>query len=936
MENADDVVIAREEVDAAAAELAAEAALPPGVKRIAVEDEMERAYLDYAMSVIVSRALPDVRDGMKPVHRRIVYAMDEGGNHASKKHRKSARAVGDVMGLYHPHGDSAIYETMVRLAQPFSLRHPLIDGQGNFGSRDGDPAAAMRYTESKMSRLAHELTADVAKLPAEYWTKNYDQTRDEPKVLPAKFPNLLVNGGTGIAVAMATNIPTHNLGETLDACLMLMDKPDATLDDIMTVLPGPDFPVKCKIMGRGGIRQAYETGRGSIRMAGEAEIEEMKGGKHRIVITKLPFGVSAVSLLQKIHELAQPKDKKNPSDKGLLDGVVSAQDESDKEDDIRVVLELRKDADPSIILNALVKYTPYVTPFSYNGTVLDSTGKPEVMPLLKMLKEFINFRREIVRKRTIHDLDKARDALHKQIGLYAATSMVDEVVKAIRTSADADQARMRLLAMEFPTAGDFAQLVAEADPDLEIGDVFKLSDIQVKTILEMRLQKLTGLERDEIAAAAREISAEINRYLPIVNDPKVLDDVIRNEWTELRAKHSSPRTTSIEADMDDVDDEDLIERKDIVLTITKSGYVKCTDLDAFREQKRGGKGRTGMETKDDDFVTTTLICSTRTPLVFFTSRGIAHSLKAYKLPQGVPSSKGRPLINFVPLRQDETISAVIAMPETEAELDGKSLVFVTDFGTVRRNEASAFWGINKAGKIAIKLEDEHGNPEGKLVEVLLASDDDDILVATERGICVRFPLEDLRVMKSRDSSGVKAIALDFGNRVIGASKLRHFRNTSQERDAYLEGGSFTIKNEDGSEEVFTLSPERMEEMRSAEETLLTVSALGYGKRSSSYGYRITARGAKGISAANINSSTGALVSCFTVSEDDGLVLVTDGGQTIRTRVKDVRYTKRVARGVKMFDLPKDQKIVSVARVSVDDLADFEVTVPALSASDDDE
>lgn len=936
MENVDDVVIAQEELDAAAAELAAEAPLPNGVKRIMVEDEMSRAYLDYAMSVIVSRALPDVRDGMKPVHRRIVYAMAEHGHHASKKHVKSARIVGEVMGQYHPHGDAAIYETMVRLAQPFSLRHPLIDGQGNFGSRDGDPAAAMRYTESKMSRLAHELTSDVKKLPGEYWQKTYDNSADEPRVLPARFPNLLVNGGTGIAVAMATNIPTHNLGETLEACLMLMDNPEATLDDVMAVLPGPDFPVKCKIVGRGGIRQAYETGRGSIRMAGEAEIEELKGGRYRIVISKLPFGVSAVSLLQKIHELAQPKDKKNPTDKPLLDGISEARDESDRTDAIRVVIDLRKDVDPAIILNALVKYTPFVTPFSYNATVLDSGGRPRVMPLMDMLREFLNFRREIIRKRTIHDLDKARDALHKQIGLYAASTMIDQVVKAIRESRDTDVARRRLLDMEFPTAGDFTKLVSEADPDLEFGEFFKLSDIQVQTILDMKLQKLSGIEREEIANSAREISKEINGYLPIVNDPKVLDDVIRTELGEIKAKYATPRTTSIEADMDNVEDEDLIERKDIVITITKSGYVKCTELDAFREQKRGGKGRTGMETKDDDFVSTTLICSTLTPLVFFTSRGIAHSLKAYRLPPGQPNSKGRPLVNFVPLRQGETISAVIAMPEAEADLEGKSLVFVTDFGTVRRNEASAFWGINKAGKIAIKLEDEHGNPQGNLVEVLLASDDDDVLVATERGICVRFPLEDLRVFKSRDSSGVKAIALEYGNRVIGASVLGHFENTPQERDAYLAGGSVTIRNDDGSTEEFSIDADRMAQMRASEETLLTVSALGFGKRTSSYEYRITARGAKGIAAANINASTGALVSCFKVTDEDGLVLVTDGGQAIRTRVKDVRRTGRTARGVRMFDLPKDQKIVSVARVSAEDMGDEDVVVPSQVMGSDDE
>lgn len=919
MDNVEEAVLPRQEPGAALAE-----SLPKGVKRVAVEDEMDRAYLDYAMSVIVARALPDVRDGMKPVHRRIIYAMAD-GNYVQKFY-KSSRIVGDTMGKFHPHGDSAIYDALVRLAQPFSLRHPLIDSQGNFGSRDGDPAAAMRYTEAKMSKLALELTSDIKKLPKEYWQENYDRSDLEPRVLPARFPNLLVNGSTGIAVAMATNIPTHNLGESIDACLLLLDNPDATIDDVMEVLPGPDFPVPCRVLGRGGIRQAYATGRGSIRMAGEADIETMKGGRSRIVITKLPFGVSAVDLIQKVTEISQPKDRKNPADRPLLDGIAEVRDETDRTDGLRVVIDLRKDVDPAIVMNALVKYTPFVKAFPYNGTVLDSSGRPRLMPLLDMLREFINFRRQIVRKRTIHDLDKARDALHRQIGLYAASTMIDEVVGAIRTAVDTDDARRRLLSMEFPTAGDFARFVTEADPDLEFGEFFQLSDVQVQTILDMKLQKLSGIEREEIAARTRALSAEINAYLPILNDPKVLDDVIRNELAEIKAKFATPRITSIEADMDDVDDEDLIERKDIVLTITRSGYVKRTDLGAYREQRRGGKGRSGMETKDDDFVSTTIVCTTKTPLVFFTSRGIAHQIKAYRLPEGAPASKGRPLVNFVPLRQEETISAVIAMPETEEELEGKSLVFVTDFGSVRRNDAKAFWGINRAGKIAIKLEDELGNPQGKLVEVLLASDDDDVLVATERGICVRFPLSDLRVFKSRDSSGVKAITLDPGNRVIGASVLRHFDFTALERDAYLAGGSIVLTHENGEKEPFTLETQRMDDLRAAEETLITISALGFGKRSSSHEYRVTARGAKGISAANINDATGPLVACFKVSEDDGLVLVTDGGQTIRIRTSDVRRTKRTARGVRMFDLPKGQRIVSVARVSSEDLGEPDVVI----------
>lgn len=888
-----------------------------GIRRIAVEDEMAKSYLDYSMSVIVSRAIPDVRDGMKPVHRRIIYGMRE--TYASTQpYKKSARAVGDIMGKYHPHGDSAIYDTLVRLAQPFKMRHPLIDGQGNFGSIDGDPPAAMRYTEARLFPLAHMMTNDIDKDTVDF-QPNYDASTVEPKVLPARFCNLLVNGSEGIAVAMATSIPPHNLGESIDACLLVLDNPEATLDDVMQVMPGPDFPTQGTIMGRGGIRQAYTTGRGSIRVTGVAEIEPMKSGKSRIVISELPYGVNKKSFIERIAELVEAK---------TIDGITDIADQSDRKANVRVIVELRRDVDPQIVLNGLRKHTDFVKSFSYNATVLNSRGRPEEMSLMSILQEFVAFRRHTVRRRSIFEINKARDLLHRQIGLYAAVSQVDEVVKTIRGAADVDDARVKLMAMEFPTSGDFAKLLAEADPDLPVGAIFKLSAEQTKAILEMRLQKLTGLEREEIAKVALEYSAEINRLIVILNDPTVLDGIVRNEFIEVKAKWANPRLTKIEAaDMDDIDDEELIERKDIVITITRTGYVKRTDLDAYREQRRGGKGRNGMETKDDDFVVTSLACTTKTPLVFFTSRGIAHSLKAYRLPEGAPAAKGRPLINYVPLRQEETISAVIAMPESEAELEGKSLLFVTDFGTIRRNNAKAFWGINKAGKIAIRLEDDLGNSTGKLVETLLASDDDDVLISTENGTCVRFPIDDVRVVKSRDGVGVCAIDLESGNRVIGATILKHFKNSPQERDAYLAGGTVAIKQEDGSSIDFSIPAERFAEMEANQENLLTISSLGFGKRSSSYGYRITSRGRKGIAAAIINDTTGSLVSCFTVTDGDGLVMVTDGGQTIRTRARDVRQTGRVARGVRMFSLPQGQVIVSVAKVNADDMDDTDVVVP---------
>jgi len=904
-------------------ETAGNIGLGRGIRKVTVEDELAKSYLDYAMSVIIARAIPDVRDGMKPVHRRIIYGMHQSYS-ASSSYKKSAKAVGEIMGQYHPHGDAAIYDTMVRMAQPFKMRHPLIDGQGNFGSIDGDPPAAMRYTEARLFPLAHMLTNDIDKDTVEF-QPTYDGSDLEPKVLPARFPNLLVNGSEGIAVAMATSIPPHNLGETIDACLMVLDNEDTTLDDILQVMPGPDFPTQGTIMGRGGIRQSYATGRGSIRVTGTAEIEPMKSGKSRIVISEIPYGVNKKAFIERIAELVENK---------TIDGITDIADHSDRKANVRVEIELRRDVDPQIVLNGLRKHTDFVKSFGYNATVLNSRGRPEEMSLLNILREFVAFRRQTVRRRTIFEVNKARDSLHRQIGLYAAVSMVDEVVKAIRTAVDIDDARVRLMAMEFPTSGDFAKLLAEADPDIPVGDVFKLSAEQTKSILEMRLQKLTGLERDEIAKLALELSAEINRCTIILNDTSVLDGIVRNEFAEVKAKWATPRLTKIEAvDMDDIDDEELIERKDIVITITRSGYVKRTDLDAYREQRRGGKGRNGMETKDDDFVVTSLACTTKTPLVFFTSRGIAHSLKAYRLPEGAPSAKGRPLVNYVPVRQDETVSAVIAMPESEADLEGKSLLFVTDFGTIRRNLAKAFWGINKAGKIAIRLDDDLGNTTGRLVEVLLASDAEDVMISTVDGTCVRFPIEDVRVVKSRDGIGVRAIDLEAGNRVIGATILKHFRNSPQERDAYLAGGAISIKQEDGSSFDFALAPERMAEMDLSQENLLTITALGFGKRSSSYGYRVTSRGRKGIAAAIINETTGPLVSCFTVTDNDGLVLVTDGGQTIRTRARDVRQTGRVTRGVRMFSLPPGQVIASVAKVNADDMDDSDIVIPAAQESD---
>lgn len=888
-----------------------------GIKRADITDTISQKFLDYAMSVIVSRALPDVRDGMKPVHRRIIYAGDQADFRATgTKYFKSARFTGETMGKYHPHGNSAIYEAMVRMAQPWQLLHPLIASQGNWGSRDGDGAAAERYTEARLAAITEYLLHDLDKDTVD-WRDNYSGELQEPKVLPAKFPNLLVNGQLGIAVGMATNIPTHNLGEVLDACMLLLDNPEATIDDILAVMPGPDFPTKGTIMGLGGIRQSFETGKGSIRLTGKFGVEELKGGKSQIVITELPYGVSAKGVIIKVAELAEKKDGTGKRD---LEGLADVRDESDIDNPVRVVIELKKDVDPNITLNFLRKKTNIVCNFSTNMVVLNSQGQPERMGVLQVLKEFVKFRKQVVRRRTIYDLNKARDSLYKLVGLYAAVSIVDEVVRLIRSSATTDEAHAKLMQLELPISPEFRVLLREADPDEDYGDSFKLSDTQAKSILEMRLSRLTSMGLESIADEVREISAKVNGFIAILNDIAILNGVVRLEWEEVKAKFAIPRQTTIDAiDYDELDEADLVERKDIIITVSKSGYVKRTDIDAYREQKRGGKGRNGMETKDDDYVHTTLKCTTKTPLVVFTTNGKAHSIMAYKFPEGTPASKGRPLVNFVGLDKGETVAAIISMPETPEELVGKSLVFVTSFGSVRRNDAADFAKINSNGKIAIDLKDEHGATRGDLVSVILTSDDKDILIATEQGYCCRSPVDELRVFNSRKSVGVKGINLGYGNRVISASDLNHVEFSTQDRDAYQAGGTFTTKDELGNEKVTVLTAERMQEMKDSEEMLLTITSLGFGKMSSAHEYRVTARGGKGIMAANVGPQTGNLVACLPAKLDDGLILTTDGGQTIRTRVGELRTSGRMTKGVRTFKLPGGQKIVGVVLVGGDDV-----------------
>ncbi len=873
---------------------------------IFLEDEMHNSYMDYAMSVIVSRALPDVRDGCKPVHRRILYAMDEGGYTKDKSHFKSARIVGDVMGKYHPHGDSAIYDTMVRMAQDFSMRVPLVDGQGNFGSMDGDSAAAMRYTEARMARAAHDMTQDIDKSTVN-WHPTYDGKGQQPSVLPVRIPNLIINGSSGIAVGMATNMPSHNPGEAIRAVLHLLDNPEATLDEIMGILPGPDFPTGGTIMGRAGIRQAYETGRGTIVVSGVVDIEEGKSGKSKIVISEFPYAVNKARFQEKVAELV--KEQK-------ISGITDIRDESDRESNVRVVIDIKRDTDPHLVLNKLKKLTQLVDTFSVNSVCLDARGRPRIMTIMEQLQAFVDHRIDVVRRRTIHDLDKARDAIHKQIGLYAATSMIDEVVRVIRGSFDVDEARRKLLGMGFPTAGDFSQLLIDADPDHdEIEDDFYLSDTQVSAILTLNLRSLTGLERDKIAKRAREISKEIEGYTKILNVKSVLFTVVRNELDEMHARYDEPRRTTIEAsEMDILSDEDLIERNDVVLTVTKGGYVKRTLLELFREQHRGGKGKAGMETKDGDVVTKAIACSTHSPLLFFTSRGIAHSLKAWQLPEGLANARGRPLVNYMPLRhtEGESVSSVLALPEKIEEIDEYSMVFVTDFGSIRRTRARDFASVNKRGKIAMQLEDDLGAPIGKLVNVLLCKEDDTVLIATKKGMAIRIRVGDLRVTKSRNSTGVRGITLKKDDAVISASFLTGVTVEDDERQAYINGGTALLGSE--QEREVTLSPERMAEIAQQEEFLVTISENGFGKRSSSYEFRTINRGGKGVACATVNKVTGDLAACFPVDEDDGLFMVTAAGQTIRTPISETRIQKRTTRGVRMFRMEEGHTISSVARV----------------------
>ena len=884
---------------------------PADIKPVSILDEMKRSYLDYAMSVIVSRALPDVRDGLKPVHRRILYAMHELKFTPDKAYNKSARTVGETMGKFHPHGDLAIYDALVRMAQDFSMRAPLIDGQGNFGSVDGDPPAASRYTEARLEKIALALLDDLD-LDTVDFRPNYDEKELEPVVLPARFPNLLVNGAGGIAVGMATNIPPHNLGETIDGVLALMDKPEITIEELMELIPGPDFPTGAAILGRGGIRSAYSTGRGSIIMRAKVHVETLRKDREALIVTEIPYQVNKATLIEKIADLVREK---------RLEGISDLRDESDR-DGMRMVIEIKRDAVADVVLNQLWRFTALQSSFGANMIALNG-GKPEMLTLKDMLVAFLEFREDVVTRRTKHLLAKARDGAHIQVGLAIAVANIDEVIRLIRTSPDTATARIALMERSWP-ARDMAPLIALiADPRHTLADdgTMHLSDAQARAILELRLARLTALGRDEIAEALNKLAAEIADYLDILGSRVRLMGIIRDELIAVKTQFANPRRTEILDSDADMDDEDLIQREDMVVLVSHGGYIKRVPLSTYRAQRRGGKGRSGMATRDEDFVARLFVASTHQPVLYFSSLGQVYKEKVWRLPLSAPQSRGKALVNLLPLEQGERITTIMPLPEDEASWESLDVMFATTRGTVRRNKLSDFAQVNRAGKIAMKL-DEGEN----IVDVQICSEKDDVLLTTALGQCIRFAAEDVRVFKGRDSMGVRGVTLGDGDSVISMAILREFDATSEERTAYLKmrramagEASEEAAGPDADSEpeapAGALSQERYAAMSAAEQSILTISENGYGKRTSSFEYRLTGRGGKGIVAMAVNARNGKLVASFPVEEGDEIMLVTDGGQLIRCPVEGIRVAGRATQGVIVFDTAEKERVVSVDRIS---------------------
>lgn len=908
-------------------------ALPDGVGNIAIEDEMKSSYLDYAMSVIVSRAIPDARDGLKPVHRRILYTMHENGQTHEKSYRKCATAVGDVMGRYHPHGDQAVYDSMVRLAQDWSMRVPLIDGQGNFGSVDGDPPAAYRYTEARMQKVAQSLLADIDKDTVNF-VENYSAERKEPVVLPARYPNLLVNGAGGIAVGMATNVPPHNLGEVIDGTLALLENPALTEAELLDYIPGPDFPTGGLILGRTGARNAVLTGRGSVVMRARTSIEEVRKDRMAIIVHEIPYQVNKASMIEKIADLV--RDKK-------IEGIADLRDESDR-NGMRVVIELKRDAVADVILNQLFRWSPMQTSFGANMLSLVG-GRPQLLGALDILKEFLRFREEVVARRAKFELNKARDRAHVIVGLALAVANIDEVIALIRKAPNPATAREQLMARDWPAldVAPLVELVADPRSMLREDNTLRLTEEQARAILELRLNRLTGLGREELGNEAATLAEQIADLLDLLRSRERVLGMIRDELTEVRENYATPRRSEfVDAELD-FEDEDLIPREEMVVTVTHGGYAKRTALSDYRAQRRGGKGRSGMATKDEDFIATLFVASTHAPLLFFSNRGMVYKTKTWRLPLGAPNTRGKALVNLLPLEQGETITSIMALPEDESTWADMNVMFATNKGTVRRNKLSDFVQVNRNGKIAMKLEEE----DDQIVNVVLCTEQDDVFLTTHKGRAIRFPATDVRVFAGRNSVGVRGIRLAEGDTLISMAILHHIDVTSPEARAYLKHATAMRRalgddeevevavadgDDDGGEDA-ALSTERLAELGAAEEFLLTVASDGMGKRSSAYDFRVMGRGNNGVAATDIKRDI-PLSASFPVEDADQIMAVTDGGQLIRFPVDTVRIASRSSRGVRLIRLNEGENVVAVVRIQdAGDDGEEDIDPDALPAPD---
>jgi len=868
-------------------------------QRVDIVDEMKTSYLDYAMSVIVSRALPDVRDGLKPVHRRILWACLEGGFVPNRPYRKSAKIVGDVMGNYHPHGDSAIYDALARLAQDWSMRVPLIDGQGNFGSMDPDPPASMRYTEARLAKVTMSLLEDIEKDTVDF-VDNYDGSHREPTVLPARFPNLLVNGAGGIAVGMATNIPPHNLGEVINGCLAYIENPRITTEELFEIIPGPDFPTAPMILGTAGARAAYTAGRGSIIQRCRHHIEESRGDRRSIILTSIPYQVGKAGLVEKIAEAA--KDKR-------IEGISDIRDESNRQG-VRVAIDLKRDATPEVVLNQLWRHTPAQSSFPANMLAIRG-GRPEVLTLRDIIQAFISFREEVITRRTKFELNKARERAHILLGLVVAVSNLDEVVVMIRGSSNPAEARAKLLAREWPVGeiAPYIRLVEAIETSVDhSGDAYRLSETQVRAILDLRLHRLTALGRDEIGDELKELADKITEFLAILADRGKLYEVLREELVEIRDLYATPRKSEIAPAWDGLEDEDLIEREEMVVTVTLDGYIKRTTLSTFRAQARGGKGRAGMSTKDEDAVSAMFVTSTHNPVLFFSTAGKVYRLKVWRLPEGGPATRGRPIINMLPaLDEGETIAAVLPLPEDEESWGALNVLFATAKGVVRRNSMAAFSNIPRAGKIAMRFDE--GSTD-RLIGVALLEATDDVLLATRQGKAIRFAADDVREFQSRTSTGVRGMTLKADDEVVSLSILHRVGTNQEEREQYLRYAPWKAEREGDP----SLPEDRFTELTEREQFILTVCANGYGKLSSAYEYRRTGRGGQGITNIDNIGRNGPVVASFTATQADQLMLVTDQAKLIRIGLESLRVIGRGSAGVRLFNVANDEHIVSAVRI----------------------